>query len=233
MKGHSIRIGDKILPFDSPIPLQKTITIPARTEYIARVGIINDLPNGFVKKQTLKHNVFIPDTLVTNNNGTTVIPILNTDVCEQIIETPMLEIEEIAPCHDVHFADDIPINKMSSSRLETLMQNIRLNHLNQEEGNSILDICKDYNDIFHLPQDILTTTTTLKHEIPTTSDVPIHTKTYRYPKVHESEVENQINKMLKDNIIEPSTSPYSSPIWIVPKKNGLFRQTEVEISCGL
>lgn len=219
MKGHSIRIGDKILPFDSPIPLQKTIKIPARSEYIARVGITNDLPSGFVRKQTLKHNVFIPDTLVTNDSGIAIIPILNTDVCDQLIETPMLEIEEVTPCHNVHFADDTPVNNISSSnRLETLMQNMRLNHLNQEEGDSILAICKDYNDIFHLPKDILTTTTTLKHEIPTTSDVPIHTKTYRYPKVHEAEVEKQINKMLNDKIIEPSSSPYSSPIWIVPKK---------------
>lgn len=46
----------------------------------------------------------------------------------------------------------------------------------------------------------------------------MHSKTYTYPKVHEEEVKRQITKMLKETIIDPSYSPYSSPIWIVPKK---------------
>lgn len=74
------------------------------------------------------------------------------------------------------------------------------------------------NDIFHLPSDALSTTQTLKHEIKTSSEVPVSSKTYRYPKVHENEVKTQIKKMLEDGIIEPSHSPYSSPIWVVPKK---------------
>ncbi|KAG6445389.1 hypothetical protein O3G_MSEX003922 [Manduca sexta] len=38
------------------------------------------------------------------------------------------------------------------------------------------------------------------------------------PKCHKKEVQTQIQKMLDDNIIQPSSSPWSSPIWIVPKK---------------
>lgn len=41
-------------------------------------------------------------------------------------------------------------------------------------------------------------------------------KIYRYPRVHEDEVE--IREMLSQNIIKESTSPYNSPLWIVPKK---------------
>lgn len=32
------------------------------------------------------------------------------------------------------------------------------------------------------------------------------------------EIQKQINKLLNDNIIRPSISPYSSPVWVVPKK---------------
>lgn len=65
---------------------------------------------------------------------------------------------------------------------------------------------------------VLTTTGTVQHEIPVTNPSPIFTKTYRYPKVHEEEVKKQVNKMLEQKIIQPSTSPWSSPVWVVPKK---------------
>lgn len=37
-------------------------------------------------------------------------------------------------------------------------------------------------------------------------------------KIDKKEVKYQINKMLQQEIIEPSISPYSSPIWIVGKE---------------
>ncbi|XP_041987906.1 uncharacterized protein LOC121739485 [Aricia agestis] len=46
------------------------------------------------------------------------------------------------------------------------------------------------------------------------SDIPLSL----FPECHKQEVEKQINQMLEQNIIEPSSSPWSSPIWVVPKK---------------
>lgn len=54
----------------------------------------------------------------------------------------------------------------------------------------------------------------LNIKIPLTSSIPVTTKNYRYPKVHELEVKTQITNMLNQGIIQPSTSP----VWIVPKK---------------
>ncbi|KAK9719503.1 Reverse transcriptase (RNA-dependent DNA polymerase) [Popillia japonica] len=36
--------------------------------------------------------------------------------------------------------------------------------------------------------------------------------------LHKDEVNKQIEKMLSQGIIRPSTSPWSSPLWVVPKK---------------
>lgn len=103
-------------------------------------------------------------------------------------------------------------------RKELLFENLRIDHLNSEEKQSLLQICQHYSDLFHLPGDYLTSTKTLKHKIPTTTQVPISAKTYRYPKIHEEEVKTQIENMLGQNIIQNSHSPYSSPVWVVPKK---------------
>ncbi|CAK1583549.1 unnamed protein product [Parnassius mnemosyne] len=104
------------------------------------------------------------------------------------------------------------------TRTDQTLNLLRLSHLNKEEKEALCDLCCTYSDIFHLPGDKLTYTNVLQHEIPTSSSIPINTKSYRFPDVHKPEVERQINKMLDDGIIKPSTSSWSSPIWIVTKK---------------
>lgn len=69
--------------------------------------------------------------------------------------------------------------------------------------------------------DDLTFTNAIKHRIETRDEIPVHTKSYRYPHCHKSEVLEQVNKMLKQKIIRPSCSSWSSPIWVVPKKKTL------------
>lgn len=50
------------------------------------------------------------------------------------------------------------------------------------------------------------------------NDTPIYVKSYRYPFIHKVEIEKQINEMLDNGIIQHSNSPYSAPVWVVPKK---------------
>lgn len=95
---------------------------------------------------------------------------------------------------------------------------IRTEHMNSEEKQKILKICFQYKDIFHTPDAKLTSTSYFKHKIRTTDEEPVYTKTYRHPHIHKIEIEKQINELLDNNIIRPSTSPWCAPVWIVPKK---------------
>ena len=51
----------------------------------------------------------------------------------------------------------------------------------------------------------------------TKDDEPTYSKTYRFLNHFKKDVEEQILEMLEDGVIIPSNSPYSSPIWVVPK----------------
>jgi hypothetical protein len=67
------------------------------------------------------------------------------------------------------------------------------------------DTCGDYHDIFYLPGDRLSCTTTAKHSInviPGTS--PINTRPYRFPEAQKAEVDRQVDKLLKEGIIAES-----------------------------
>lgn len=95
---------------------------------------------------------------------------------------------------------------------------IRIQHLNIEEKSALLKILSKNSKILHNESEKLSCTSAIQHRIKTVDDIPVHTKTYRYPHVHKAEVEKQIDEMLEDGIIQNSISPWTSPIWIVPKK---------------
>jgi lipoate-protein ligase A len=81
-------------------------------------------------------------------------------------------------------------------------------------------MCAKFSDVFHLPNDKLTTTNVYKQKIhlkPHTS--PVFKKPYRIPHSQKQELNNQINKLLHDGIIEPTQSEWSSPVLLVPKKS--------------
>lgn len=109
------------------------------------------------------------------------------------------------------FEDREPMNNKLSSEL-------RIDHLNDEEKKSLINALKPFESVFYQVGSDLTFTNVIKHELKLTSDSPIYTRFYKYPQIHETEVKNQIEEMLRQNIIRPSKSPYSAPIWVVPKK---------------
>lgn len=102
---------------------------------------------------------------------------------------------------------------MSSNDLN-IEQVIRTTHLNPEEKREILDLCKKFKSI----NCDLSFTNAVKHKIRTTDEDPVYCKSYRYPYHLKTEIQTQIQKLLDNKIIKPSMSPYSSPVWIVPKK---------------
>lgn len=51
----------------------------------------------------------------------------------------------IAPLHDQEFQQEGCV----SHRLKLLDENLKLDHLNEEERSSILEICREFHDLFH------------------------------------------------------------------------------------
>lgn len=184
--------------------------IPAKTSKLVKLPINSQDGDVFVPDQIIC-NCLISDcfTTVRNNRG-------------------WVEISNNSP-NDVIFSMDRPVTaelfniesehtELLSRRTQEVLSRLRTDHLNPEELANLKALCARYSDVFYLEGEPLTFTNKIKHRITTTDEIPVHVKSYRYPYVHRDEVRDQISKMLEQNIIRPSDSAWSSPIWVVPKK---------------
>ena len=83
-------------------------------------------------------------------------------------------------------------------------------------------ICK-HPSVFAPTTGPVTRTKLAAHEIDTGNAFPIRQKLRRLPLAQQDSATNEINKMLKEDIIEPSDSPWAAPIVLVRKKDGSMR----------
>ena len=93
-------------------------------------------------------------------------------------------------------------------------------HLSTTEKAQFYDLLLSYADIFAGNDKDIGHTSKLKHDIHTGDAKPIRQSTHRLPPHQKDEVCRLLDDMQKRNLIEPSSSPWASPIVFVPKQDG-------------
>ena len=77
-----------------------------------------------------------------------------------------------------------------------------------------------FDDVFQLKKG-LSPPQLLDHAIPLKLDSkPVRMNAYRYFVAHKKEIEIMVNELLVSSLIQPSTSPFASPVLLVKKKDG-------------
>lgn len=214
---HGIRI---------PLADQETILVPARSQTTFYVKVSNDVNTGYVPLLRAGDDVRLGDALVTNRDGKAYLRAANTGNEDQSVVVPTIELLEVEGVSlgppETRDQSKAVINIMQchnkEERAREIKQLLRLDHLNREEAANVEKLIQNHNDLFRLPNDGLSFTTKGHHKIATTDDRPINTKQYRYPVAHKNEIDKQVSELINNGIIRTSTSPYNSPLWIVPKK---------------
>ena len=115
-------------------------------------------------------------------------------------------------CHEVPQA--------SSKNIDGLQLNPELTAAEQAQMKELL---RKYEDCFAWSDDQLGYTEQVKHEIVLTDDTPIAQPYRRIPPAALDEVRKHIEGLLDKGVIQPSSSPWASPIVVVKKKSGEIR----------
>jgi hypothetical protein len=95
--------------------------------------------------------------------------------------------------------------------------------LNIEQRKQFFDLIEKYKKCFARKYEDLGRCKTAEFEIETDNAKPIYILPYRKSQVERVMIREEVEKMLRAGIIRPSKSPWSSPVVMVPKKDGSKR----------
>lgn len=95
-------------------------------------------------------------------------------------------------------------------------------HLSEDQRTTADHIISQFRDISYEERG-LGRTTLITHSIDTGDAAPIRQHYYRMPIEKQRMLVEQLDEMLKEDVVEPCESPWSSPVLLTPKKNGQLR----------
>ena len=75
-------------------------------------------------------------------------------------------------------------------------------------------------DIFQMSDSELGRCDMVQHRIDTGNSLPIKQQPYRTPVIKRDKIAELIKNMQQQGIVQPSSSPWASPVVLVPKKDG-------------
>lgn len=87
----------------------------------------------------------------------------------------------------------------------------------------IVDLLKEHDHLFATPT-TLPPHRSADHSIPLVPEAqPVKVRPYKYSPIQKDEIDRQLQEMLQNGIIRPSSSPFASPVLLVKKKDGSWR----------
>lgn len=195
---------------------KSSIRLKPRSETLINITILNpSIIDGIIPEHIIQNGVYLCKAITrVRTDSVAYASVLNVNEHEVVLNPISLFLEELP---STSFIFNVSMTT-EDTRKSLILENIRSSHLNSEEKRSLMSVLADFYQIVHLDSDNLTTTQVIRHKIDTQNASPIAAKTYRYPEIHKSEVNRQMTKMISQGIIRPSVSPWSAPLWIVPKK---------------
>ena len=119
--------------------------------------------------------------------------------------------------------DDPQPTSTSPSSTQTVPLDLSDTTLTEAQQAQLQDLVAEYRDIFALSPEELGHTGLVRHRIETGDNQPIRQRPYRVSEAQHGLIEEHVTDMLNRGIIQPSVSPWSSPIILVKKKDGTDR----------
>ena len=220
--------------------------IPPRHEMVIE-GVLKDkqltanLNEGLIESNTYLTNdtgLLVARSLVNLKQNT--VPVRVANVSDQIVKikkgTRLVKLESVKEVcnfdkgeskqNDEHIAY---VNKIEHSKLGDLPEHLKplvektSDSLSPTEHDEVTQLLYKYQDIFKSPEGRLGRTDLVKHRLDTGNAIPIKQRPRRLPMAQQDVVDKELDKMEAEGIIEPSDSPWSSPLVIVKKKTGDIR----------
>lgn len=201
-----------------PFSASNKIFLPSRCRVYRQISVLNADQN-LILNSEVAPGVFVSNTAVSPESS--VVSFMNTNDHDVTLDDPIFRTSSTADYHifaiktekDGQNKND---EKVPRDRLNRLLELVK-NNTPVRYQNKIADLCSEYSDVFSLPDEEVTTTDIYEQKLRFSDDTPVYTPNYRIPHAHRPIVEDEIQKLIRDGIVEPTISPYNSPLLLVPK----------------
>ena len=135
-------------------------------------------------------------------------------------------IGEFIPSQHICILDDLEASESAGpNQAETGSKpkfDLSQTDLSPEEKQQLQQVLSTFADLFTTSTGSLGRTDAVKHTI-NTSGPPIRQPVRRLPESVKQVVDGEIQKMLQQGVVRPSSSPWSSPIVLIKKRDGSWR----------
>lgn len=210
------------ISLEIPIQSEDKLIIPPSSESYACFNIRSAQFPCIIPSRAISHNSRIPTTIAYGEN--TFIRIINTSNRTYTLPNNILYGERL---DDFKIYTNEQFQSMSRCECPLLCMKpyyrtvleILTEKIPKDAPRELYDLCYNHMPIFHDCKNKLTVNNFYKQDINLTDNTPIYVKNYRLPQVQKAEIKNQVDGLLKDDLIEIGQSSYNSPLIIVPKKS--------------
>ena len=122
-------------------------------------------------------------------------------------------------------AEDPHIPVLPEGRVQQVLDALQLEtaDLNSQERAQLRELIIEYADLFALDRSELGSTDLVTHSINTSDHPPIRQQPRRVPFALRGKIAEMVDDMLEQGVIQPSQSPWASPVVLVAKKDGTTR----------
>ncbi|GFT76110.1 retrovirus-related Pol polyprotein from transposon 17.6 [Trichonephila clavipes] len=200
-------------------------------------GDINVVRDGS-KHFLFEKNIATPFMVSTYRNGKSDVWVTNLQFRNQIIPRGMC-IGQAEPLNEGHLCVISDTSGCLDDQQETSESQMNCSlmmspELSDEQRNKLSELLRKFSGLFTKTDKSTAAKTNVKHWIFTGDHAPINQRAYRVSPTERRIIHEEVQKMLDEGIVQPSESPWSSPVVLeaglkLNSKKCLFAAQEVKI----